>query len=55
MENFLKILTMPDNIPIVFMGLISIFLGWIAFKKAKINDTLIQSGKAEEVIDEMEK
>ena len=55
MENFLKILTMPDNIPIAVMFFASIFLGWLAFKKALKNDKLIKEGKEEKIIEEMEK
>jgi len=55
MENFLKILTMPDNIPIAFMFVASIFLGWLAFRKALKNDRLIKEGRQEEIIEEMEK
>jgi len=55
MENFLKILTMPDNIPIAFMFLISIFLGLLAFRKALKNDKLISEGRKDEIIEEMEK
>jgi len=54
MENFLKIVTMPDNIPIVGMLLASIFFGWLAFKKAFKNDKLIRDGREEEIIDDRE-
>jgi len=55
MENFIKILTMPDNIPIIGMVLAAIFFFCMWFSKALKNDRLINDGKKEEIIDEMQK
>ncbi len=55
MENFLKILTSPDNIPVALMCLVAIYLCWFSFKKALKNDKLISGNKVDEVINEMEK
>lgn len=55
MENFLKILTKPDNIPIAGMVVAAIFLCWLSFRKAFENDRLIRSGRKEEIIEKIEK
>jgi hypothetical protein len=55
MENLLKIITLPDNIPIVGIFVASIYFIWLSFKKALKNDELIRNGKQEEIIDEIEK
>lgn len=49
MENFLKILTVPDNIPIVIMLVTIIFLTWLSFREARKNDKLIEEGKKDQV------
>lgn len=53
MDNFLAILTKPDNIPIVFMVLLIIFFLWLSFKQAFKNDKLIEEGKKAQIYDEM--
>lgn len=54
MENAIKILTMPDNIPIIAMVLAAIFFFCLSFSKALRNDRLIDAGKKEEIIDNMQ-
>lgn len=49
MENFLKILSLPDNIPIVFMLIAVIYLTWLSFSEARKNDKLIDEGKRDQV------
>ena len=53
MENFLAILTKPDNIPIAIMLPLVIFFCWLALSQAKKNDDLIEKGKKDEVYDRM--
>ena len=44
-NNFFKIITTPDNIPIsILMGLVG-FLTWFSLHKAAINDTRIEAGE----------
>ncbi len=49
MENFLKILTVADNIPIIIMLVSVIFLTWLSFSEAKKNDKLTEEGKADQI------
>ncbi len=49
MENFLKILSLPDNIPIVIMLVAVVYLTWLSFSEARKNDKLIEEGKKDQV------
>ncbi len=54
-ENFKLILLKPDNIPIAGMLVIlSFFLGW-GFKEARRNDKLIEQGKKDEILKDMQR
>lgn len=53
MEQFLHILTQPDNIPIVGMFVAVLFCLYIAMKQAFRHDRLIKQGRKDEVYDEM--
>ncbi|MEE9165255.1 MAG: hypothetical protein V3U15_03220 [Nitrospinota bacterium] len=55
MENFLEILTKPDNIPIAFMVLLIFFFLWLGLKQAFKHDKLIKEGKEDQIYDEMMK
>jgi len=52
-QNFLEIVTKPDNIPILGMLLLVLFLTWIGIRQAFRNDKLIEEGKKDEILDEM--
>ena len=55
MENFLLILTKPDNVPIVGMLFVVVFfLGW-GLKEGRRNDKLIEQGKRDEVLKDMQR
>jgi len=49
MENFLKILTVADNIPIIIMLVSVILLTWLSFSEAKKNDKLTEEGKSDQI------
>ena len=49
MENFLQILSLPDNIPIVIMLGAVIYLTWLSFSEARKNDKLIEEGKRDQI------
>ncbi len=49
MDQFLKILTLPDNIPIVIMLFAVIYLTWLSFREARKNDKLIEEGKKDQI------
>jgi hypothetical protein len=54
-ENFLLILTKPDNVPIVGMLFVVVFfLGW-GLKEGRRNDKLIEQGKRDHVIKDMQR
>lgn len=49
LQNFLGILTKPDNIPIVAMLILVIFFTWLGLRQAFKNDKLIEQGKEDEI------
>jgi len=53
LQNFLAIVTKPDNIPIVAMLLLVIFFTWLGLCEAFKNDRLIEEGKEDEIPNEM--
>ena len=53
LQNFLQIVTKPDNIPIVGMLILVIFFTWIGLRQAFRNDKLIDDGKKDELPKEM--
>ena len=55
MAQFIKILTMPDNIPIVGMLLMTFFFFGLAMKEARKHDKLIAQGREDLIADEMAK
>jgi hypothetical protein len=55
LHQFLAILTKPDNIPIVFMLVLVLFFTWVGLKQALRNDRLIEQGREDEVLREMQR
>src|SRR5271157_963121 len=55
LQQFLHILTQPDNIPIMGMMVLVLFFTYIGFKQARRNDQLIEQGKRDQIIEEMRK
>lgn len=53
LQNFLAIVTKPDNIPIVGMLILVIFFSWIGLRQAFKNDQLIEQGKEDQIPNEM--
>jgi hypothetical protein len=49
MDHFLHILSLPDNVPIIFMMISVIFLTWLSFSEARKNDKLTEAGKADQI------
>ncbi|HEY6394638.1 MAG TPA: hypothetical protein VIX12_04410 [Candidatus Binataceae bacterium] len=54
-QQFLGILTLPDNIPIMGMMLLVMFFTYISLKQARRNDQLIEHGERDRIVDEMRK
>ena len=55
LQQFLQILIKPDNIPIVFMLVLVLFFTWVGLKQALRNDRLIEQGREEDVLKEMQR
>lgn len=55
MEQFLHIISQPDNIPIVGMLFAVLFCLYVALVQAFRHDRLIREGRREEIYDEMSK
>ena len=53
LQNFLAIVTKPDNIPIVGMLILVIFFSWIGLRQAFRNDKLVEQGKEDQIPNEM--
>ena len=52
--QFLDILLKPDNIPIAGMLVLVMFFTWVGFKQALRNDRLIEQGREDEILKEMQ-
>ena len=55
LQNFLEIVTKPDNIPIVAMLILVIFFTWLGLREAFRNDKLIEEGREDEIPTDMGK
>lgn len=53
--QFVEILVKPDNIPIVFMMILVLFFTWLGFKQALRNDRLVEEGREDEILKEMQR
>lgn len=54
LQQFLNIMFLPDNIPIVGMMFLVLYFTYLAFREARKNDQLIAEGKRDEVLKEMQ-
>jgi hypothetical protein len=54
LDNFWAIVSLPDNIPIVFMLAIVAYFTFVSFREAKKNDRLIGDGRREDVLKSMQ-
>ncbi len=55
LDQFIEIMLKPDNIPIVGLMILVFFFTWLAFREARKNDQLIEEGRADEILKEMQK
>jgi len=54
-ENFWLIASKGDNVPIIFMlFIVAFYVGW-AFKEAGRNDRLIEEGRRDEILKDMQR
>lgn len=54
LDQFLTILTLPDNIPIVGMLLLVFYFTYLALRQARKNDQLIERGREDEILRRMQ-
>jgi uncharacterized membrane protein len=54
LDQLLDIMLKPDNIPIVGLMVLVFFFTWLAFREARKNDQLIEEGRADEILKEMQ-
>ncbi len=54
LDQFLTILTLPDNIPIVGLMVLIFFFTYLAFREGRKNDQLIALGRQDEVLKRMQ-
>jgi hypothetical protein len=52
-QNFLEILTKPDNIPIAGLLILVIFFSWLGLREAFKNDKILEQGEKDELLKEM--
>ncbi len=52
-QNFLEIVTKPDNIPIMGMLLLVLFFTWVGLRQGLKNDRLREEGKKGDIINKM--
>jgi small neutral amino acid transporter SnatA (MarC family) len=53
-QNLWAIVSVPDNIPIVFMIVLVSFFTWLSFHESNKNDRLIGEGRKEQVLRRMQ-
>jgi len=54
LSHFLHILLLPDNIPIVGMMLLVFFFTWLAFREGRKNDEMIDEGRRDDILKDMQ-
>lgn len=54
LRQFLSILLQPDNIPIAGMLVLVLLFTWVGLKQAIRNDRLLEQGREEDVLKEMQ-
>jgi hypothetical protein len=55
LRQFLEIMILPDNIPIVGMMFLVFFFTYLGLREARKHDQLIAEGRRDEVLKEMQK
>jgi hypothetical protein len=55
LSQFIEILTKPDNLPIAGMLVLVLFFTWLSFRQALRNDRLIEQGREDEILKEMQR
>ena len=55
LEQFITIMFLPDNIPIVGMMILVFWFTYLGFREARKNDQLIEEGREDEILQDMQK
>jgi hypothetical protein len=55
MESFLKIVTQPDNIAVVFLFVAAATVTFVALREARKNDRLIDAGTKDKLVERMDR
>ena len=55
LQQFLAIMFLPDNIPIVGMLFLVLFFTYLGFREARKNDQIIAAGRRDDILKEMQK
>jgi hypothetical protein len=53
--QFIEILLKPDNIPIAGMLVLVLYFTYLALRQALLNDRLIEEGREDEILKQMQK
>jgi hypothetical protein len=54
LHQFLSIMFLPDNIPIVGMLFLVLYFTYLGFREARKNDKLTADGRHDEILKEMQ-
>lgn len=54
LDNLWAIVSLPDNIPIVFMIAIVGYFSWLSFAEARKNDRLTADGRKDQILRRMQ-
>jgi len=54
LQNFWAIVSLPDNIPIVFMMVLVGYFTWLSFAEARKHDRLIREGRKDQILRTMQ-
>ncbi len=54
LDNLWAIVSVPDNVPIVFMLVLVAYFVRLAFREARRNDRLLEDGRRDELLRSME-
>jgi len=54
LQQFLEIMTLPDNIPIIGMLVLVLFFTYLALREGRKNDQLIEQGREDEILNKMQ-
>lgn len=55
LEQFLTIMFLPDNIPIVGMMILVFFFTYLGFREARKNDQFIDENREDDILRDMQK